>query len=169
MTTEESAITPEARAMIGMESEPITSYPVMEHEIRKYCYAIDDLNPLYLDEDAAKKGPYGGVIAPPFFYNIPFEKEAPLSEHRLDGIPGRSRGGVPMPPLKVERRMAGGTEVEFVRPVRPGDVLTYKTKLAEIYERQGRTGRLVFTVNETTYTNQKGEVVVIERNTGIAR
>ena len=74
-----------------------------------------------------------------------------------------------MPPLKVQRVMAGGVEVEFLRPLRPGDVLTFKTRLADIYEREGRTGRLVFTVNEATYTNQMGEVVVIERTTTIAR
>jgi len=35
--------------------------------IRRYAQAISDLNPLYLDEEYAKKSEYGGIIAPPTF------------------------------------------------------------------------------------------------------
>ena len=156
--------------MIGMEGEPSTGYPVTEHEIVRYCQAIDDLNALYVDPDYAYKSPYGGVIAPPLFYFIPFQSvQASLSNLRHDGIPARSGGGVPQPSLPLDRRMAGGVEVEFLQPVRPGDVLTARRRLADIYQRQGRSGPLIFIVNEATYTNQRGEVVCVERTSTIAR
>jgi acyl dehydratase len=46
----DSLITEEARALIGKEGEPITG-EVYEKEIRRFCYAVGDLNPSYLDEE----------------------------------------------------------------------------------------------------------------------
>lgn len=165
--SEESLIPPEAKALIGAETGPTTGYPVFEHEIRRFCYAVDDLNPLYIDPEYAAKTKHGGIIAPPMFLSIPFASDVPLSELNKDGTSKR-RGGI-RPPIKLERVMAGGVEVEFLQAVRPGDVLTRNTKLVDIYQREGRSGPLVFTVTETTYTNQRGEIVAVERNTSIAR
>ena len=51
---------------IGQRSEPIVN--VVEREaVRKFAEAIDDPNPLYVDEEAAKASRYGGLIAPPTF------------------------------------------------------------------------------------------------------
>ena len=166
---EESLITDEARAMLGREGEPTAGYEVSEHEIRRYCYAVDDLNPLYLDKEEAEKSIYGGIIAPPLFHSIPFAKLPPLSELREDGLPAAGRYSITVP-LKVTRSMFGGIEVEFITPIRPGDILTSKTKVADIYERMGRSGsNMVFVIYETTFTNQKGEIIAIERLTSITR
>jgi acyl dehydratase len=64
--------------------------------------------------------------------------------------------------------MAGGNEVEFFKPMRPGDKIQQVTKIADIYEKQGKSGRLVFTIYEHTYTNQDGDVVAVARQTGIS-
>lgn len=162
----ESLITDEARAMIGRQSAPTTGYEVSAHEIRRYCYAIDDLNPLYLDEAHAKGSKNGGLVAPPLFFAIPFARDARVEELSEDGTPRRTES---RPPLRANRVMAGGTEIEFFAPVRPGDVITSQSRLADIYEKVGRTGPLAFTVNETTYTNQRGELVARERSSSITR
>ena len=168
MSDGDTLITPEARAAIGREGQPVSGYAVSAHEIRRYCYAIDDLNPLYLDPAAAAAGPHGGIIAPPLFLDIPFARDVPLSRIRADGLP-RGADELPRVPLKVTRTMAGGTEVEFFVPVRPGDVLTRRSRVVDVYEREGRSGRMVFTVWETEYVNQRGELVAVERLTGITR
>src|SRR3972149_11907709 len=98
MTTEESLITPEARALIGRENEPVTGHPVTEHEIRRFCCAVDDLNPLYLDPNYAAKTKYGGIIAPPMFLSIPFARYWSLEELAEDGLPQAAPGA--RPPLK---------------------------------------------------------------------
>ncbi len=164
---EESLITDEARAMIGRESEPTTSEAVSELEILMYCEAVGDLNPLYINREEAEKGPHGGIIAPPLSHPSP--RAMRLSGLREDGLPAAVGAGR-RPPLKVTRTMAGGTETEFVTPVRPGDILTSKSTIADIYERTGRSGvKTVFVIDETTTTNQKGEVVTITRSTSIIR
>ncbi len=159
----DSLITEEARAMIGKEGEPITG-EVYEKEIRRFCYAAGDLNPIYLDEEATKRSKYGGVVAPPMFYDIPTVQEFPLDELKEDGMPK----SVLNLPIKVTRAMAGGKEVEFFKPMRPGDKITQKGKIVDIYEKKGASGPLVFTIYENRFTNQDGELVVVEKLTGIS-
>ena len=160
----DSLITEEARAMIGKAGEPLTC-GVYEKEIRRFCYAVGDLNPVYLDEEEAKKAGHDGIVAPPMFYDIPNTQDFPLENLKEDGLPDAGR----KVPLKVTRSMAGGKELEFFKPMRPGDTITRVGKIVDIYEKQGRSGPLVFTVFENRFTNQDGELVVIERLTGISR
>ncbi|MFN8558889.1 MAG: MaoC family dehydratase N-terminal domain-containing protein [Dehalococcoidia bacterium] len=164
----ETLVPPEAKALIGAEALPVTGYPVSDHEIRRYCYAADDLNPLYVDEAAAREGPHGGIIAPPLFFTIPFARDAPLSQIREDGL-AQTGQGLPRVPLNATRTMAGGVEVELLRTVRPGDLLTQRRRIADVYEREGSAGPLAFTITEAEYVNQRGEVVAIERTTTITR
>lgn len=164
---DESLITDEARAMIGVEHEAVTSGPVTEIEILAYCQAVGDLNPLYIDRETAGKGPYGGIIAPPL--SVPIPGVMRLTDLREDGLTVAKESRL-MPPLRVRRTMYGGTETEFVTPIRPGDMLTARRKITDIYERTGRDGsRMVFTITETVTTNQDGEVVTISRMTSISR
>jgi acyl dehydratase len=166
MAAEKSFITEEFRAWIGRETAPIVGYPVSEHEIRRFCYAVDDLNPLFLDPEYAATSLNQGIIAPPMFVSVPFATDIPLAEFPPDGIQIPKQAKNVMPPLS-ERRMGGGIETEYFQPVRPGDVLTRKTRLADLYERTGKSGLTAFGVLETTFTNQRGEVVAIERQIGI--
>jgi len=62
----------------------------------------------------------------------------------------------------------GGMEVEYGVRMRPGDVITSgQTKLLDYKERQARLGLMLFTRTETTWTNDKGDMVKITRGTGI--
>jgi acyl dehydratase len=67
------------------------------------------------------------------------------------------------------RSLDGGMAYDFFRPVRAGDVLTTSQKVLDIYEREGKAEKLFFSIVETTYTNQNGEVVAKERKTNIIR
>ena len=164
---EGSLIPEESKAMIGNEEGPKVIKKVTESDIRRFAQAAGDTNPLYLDEEYAGKSRYGGIIAPPLFYSaLRFEGDVPESGLNPDGTPIK---GEMIPPLRTTRKMHGATEVELYEPIRPGDVISAKRKLADIYEKQGRTGRLTFTVLETTYTNQNGQVVVVERETRLGR
>ncbi len=153
---QDSVITDEMRSLIGVESEP-SIYEIQKEPIRRWAGAIGDSNPLYHDEEYAKKSRYGGIIAPPgLLGNYTFPVKA----------------GGPPPRVKspFRRILNGGNEYQFFRPVRAGDVLTATTKLADLRERQGSPGigRMLFQVSETTFKNQKGEVVAKTRNTGIS-
>lgn len=153
---QDSVITDEMRSLVGVESEP-SVFEIEKEAIRRWAEAIGDANPLYHDEEYARKSQYGGIIAPPGFignyvYPVKVGKPAPR---------------VPSP---FSMGLAGGNEYEFFKPIRAGDVLTATTKLADLYERQGRPeiGRMLFQVVETTYKDQKGEVVAKARFTSIS-
>ena len=55
--------------------------------------------------------------------------------------------------------MNGGQTDTYGAPMRPGDVITARSRLSDFNERQGRFGLMLYTFNETEWTNQKGEFV----------
>ena len=162
----EDLITDEIRSWIGREVRPWT-IEVSRRDVTRFAVATDDLNPLYLDEEQAKHSRYGGLIAPPLFYMAPLTEPVPETELRPDGLP--FEGKLPVPPTPLPRLMDGGTEVEFLQPVRVGDVLTGRSKITDIYQKTGRSGPLIFVQRETTFTNQKGELVLSEKGASILR
>ena len=162
----ESLITDEIRSWIGREVPPWT-IEVTRRDVARFAVATDDLNPLYLDEDAAQQSRHGGLIAPPLFYMAPLTEPVPETELRADGLP--FEGKFPVPPTPLPRLMDGGTEVEFLQPVRVGDVLTGRSQITDIYQKEGRSGPLIFVQRETLFTNQRGEIVLIEKGATILR
>jgi len=130
-------------ALIGRVFEITEPVSVTRDMIAKFCEALGETNPLYTDDEAAKKGPHGGLVAPPAFA-ITFRN----GRHFFQNIPRFGRGG-----------MDAGKDVEFVAPLRPGDAVTLNSSVKEIYEKTGRTGTMVFVVIRSTLKNQRGEVV----------
>jgi hypothetical protein len=47
--------------------------------------------------------------------------------------------------------------------------ITLTTRITDVYEKTGRTGRLVFIVRETTCANQKGEKVAVVEQSQVRR
>ncbi|AZN70229.1 protein dehydratase [Georhizobium profundi] len=76
-----------------------------------------------------------------------------------DGHP--ARGGF-LPPVPLPRRMWAGGAMTFLRPLKPGDVVTRRSRIADIVHKTGRSGELVFvTVAHDIIAG--GEVAVAER------
>jgi 3-hydroxybutyryl-CoA dehydratase len=125
---------------IFMVPEPIV---VTAQWIANFCRAMSETNPLFVDEAAAKAGPYGGIIAPPAFVASLRTAESAFDKLRA------TRGG---------RGLMGGIDIEMVTPIRPGDQIRISSKVKEIYEKTGRSGTMFFTVIRSTLTNQHGDV-----------
>ena len=54
-----------------------------------------------------------------------------------------------------------GKAVTVLGPIRPGDTLTATASIADIYEKTGRSGPMVFIVHRMEFKNQKGEPVSV--------
>ena len=67
------------------------------------------------------------------------------------------------------RTLDGGAEYDFFHPVRAGDILAAVPKIIDIYERESKRGNIIFSVMETTYDNQNGNLVAKVRQTFIHR
>ena len=156
-------MTEEAKQHIGRERVRV-SEPVSARHIKMFAVGTDDLNPLYIDAGKASELPYGEIIAPPWYYGIPTRPVVPEGDLIEDGqyndtaVPG-----------VYGRSMAGTREMEFDHPIRVGDVITERRKLVGIEEKQGRKGKLILQHFETTYTNQRGELIALERGTTMFR
>ena len=62
-----------------------------------------------------------------------------------------------------------GQNLKFKAPVRPGDTIEGYAQVREVYEKTGRSGRMVFVVRSTRYANQHGEDVAAVEQTSAHR
>ena len=148
MAGQEFTLTEEMRQeAIGVQSAPIT-IEVEKGAIIRFAESIEDPNPLWNDENAARKSRYGGLIASPTF----------LRSMRPE------RPQIPFP-IPFTRLLDGGIQWEYFEPVRPGDRITAIARIENLSPRSGRLGPMLFVVNSISYTNQFREVVATELNT----
>jgi acyl dehydratase len=63
----------------------------------------------------------------------------------------------------------GGNRFEYFAPVMVGDEITATGRIADVYEKQGSSGNLLFIIFETDYVNQDGKLVGRVRGTAIRR
>ena len=148
-------LTDEHRAWIGSAEDGVT-IEVTRRDIQKYAAATEQLQQKYIDGDEAP---------PMFVFNL-FSTIPALAELRPDGL---ARGTQQGPKLPLKRIMAGGTEIRQHRPIRPGDVLTGTRKVVDMFEKEGSTGPLIFTVRELAVVDAAGNAVLEESQTSIAR
>jgi acyl dehydratase len=153
--------------MVGEPLGAPATAEITRREAQRYARAVGDLDPVYFDEDAARAAGYDGLVAPPTFVGHAVVEGATLDDLREDGL-WRDRGGKPLR-LNVARSMFGGEEWEFRAPVLVGDIVTAQRRLGNVEEKDGRSGPFVLLHYETTFTNQRHEVVAVSRLVGIAR
>ena len=158
----------EISKFIGQTSST-SIFDVEKEVIRRFADAMGDTNPLYWDEEYAKKSRYGSIIAPPGFISAPWFSGRPRKwGQKGETAPDETAGVRPaISEAGFGRILDGGIEYEFFKSVKAGDTITSQSTITDITVQEGRTGKMVFLTTETTYTNQNGEVVVKSRSTGI--
>jgi hydroxyacyl-ACP dehydratase HTD2-like protein with hotdog domain len=149
-----SLLTPDLLATIGRKSEPQREI-VTRRDIRKYAVATGNRQRKYLDGD----------LAPPMFHVPLFWDVVELDQLTPDGVSIDSL----LPKFPLEKAMAGGLNIEYHQPVRPGDWLTATRTLTEIYEKEGRSGALIFYEVVMDVVNDNQQLVVREKTTRILR
>jgi len=81
--------------------------------------------------------------APPaYIASLAAGRHLPIDFPKLGGIP-----------------MDGGKAVTCIKPVRPGTPLTGRTHLHDIYDKSGRSGRMIFLVSRMEIFDAEGEHV----------
>ncbi|HKW07983.1 MAG TPA: MaoC family dehydratase N-terminal domain-containing protein [Candidatus Dormibacteraeota bacterium] len=128
------------KTRIGVEGPPVTTTVEAGH-LRRFVEAIDDPNPRWTKE------------APPTF----LVALAPAALHMTDAE-DFGKGW-----------LNGGNRFEYFAPVMVGDQITARSHVADVYDKAGATGSMLFIVFETDYKNQRGELVARLRGTIIRR
>jgi len=157
-----SALLDELNKYMGVESEPVV-YSIDEGAIKFFAESLMDPDPLYWDEAYARTTKHKRIVAPPTFYGGATSACSMKSDDPLM----ISAVYVPVPPGWVG--LYAGDDFEFFASVEPGDTLTCREKVVDIYERQGRSGHLIFVVREKGFTNQHGDLVLVRRGTIVYR
>src|SRR5262245_13855669 len=117
-------------------------------KIREFARAVKDTNPAFFADD--------GALAPPTFL---------MTIAHWIGDMGATRSAVK---LDYRRLLHGEQDFEYVRPIRAGDVLTFRSRTKEVFEKAGkRGGKMLFVIGETEFRNESGDVVAYMRNTAI--
>jgi acyl dehydratase len=150
---------------------PKIRFPVEATHIMMFARAIGDPNPVYHDEDAAKKTEAKGIIAPPTFPQAMAQFDP---EYRLRPKPGQPWFGSGRTATGIEGKAAssGGLHAEqeyiYHRPLRPGDILSSETKEGKVWEKESkRAGKLIFRERITEHRDQHGELVITARGVGV--
>ena len=157
MTTDTSSkvITDAARALVGVELDPVT-VEIDRTLLKRFAIAVKSPNapnPLYSDEGHAAKTEYGGIIAHPTLCGG-FPWLGPILE-KVNPSMGKYRVG-----------LNGGNEYEFFEPIRAADVLTARPKLVNLSEKPRDDGGVMLVLDlEATFSNQRGEPVLAARQT----
>jgi acyl dehydratase len=154
------------RSKLGMEF-PAYTMTVEESKIAEFAVAVglkDDkaqIDPIYYDEEAAKKAGYQGIPVPPTFMTSFFF----WTGEGLMGI-------VKALGIDLSKLLHSEEEYEYLGNIYAGDVITRKMKVVEMFERgkRDRIGKFVdVTVLETEIINQRGELVAKVRSTMMER
>lgn len=142
--------------------------PVNTPMIRHWVDAIDDQNPIYLDDEAAQSAGHAGHVAPPAMLQT-----WGMQRPKIEGIAARggsateSTGTNPITTLAAAGfagTLATNSDLEFDRYLRPGDLLTSEGILESISEQKTTgLGHGYFVTWVTEYTDQTGASVGRQR------
>src|SRR5438874_430741 len=127
------------RELIGRQSDEVL-VEVERGAIRKFAEAVGDTTEACIRGD----------IAPPTF-------------------PTTIRIPIPGLTFDLARVLHGGQEYRFERPILAGDRLRCRTRLRDVYQREGRLGAMTFLIIELEGRSEDGEPVFSGRSTVIVR
>ena len=142
------------RSKLGMEF-PAYTFRVEKDRIAEFAIAVsqkenkEQINPIYYDEEAAKKAGYQGIPIPPTF---------PTSTFFWTG--GGLMGTVKILGIDLNRLLHREEEYEYFGSIYAGDVITRKMKVIDMLKKGTGNKSVEVTVLETELINQRGELVL---------
>jgi 3-methylfumaryl-CoA hydratase len=97
--------------------------------------------------------PVTGEVAP---YTVHWCLGQPVYPHDQLGPDGHPARGGFLPPVPLPRRMWAGGEVQFIDPLRVGDLATRVSRISDVTLKSGSTGQLCFVAVEHNVTTPRG-------------
>lgn len=154
--TEESVA--RMRARIGVEI-PKHAWQVWNtactvDSFRHFAYGFGDDNPLFVDPEYGAKTRWRSTIAPPaYLYSTGITEKKDLTEEER-----RKGGGA----LRGVHAFWSGDEIQYFRPVFPGDRMTEQRYVCDVQlKKSAFGGTSVVTRDRTVYTSSRGEIACI--------
>ena len=102
------------------------------------------------------QAPREGDALPALWHWFGFPPTASMEHLGADGHP--KLGGF-MPPVRLNRRMWAGGALEFMAPLHVGEHLSRETRIANVVEKSGAAGEMVFVTLEHDISGENGLAV----------
>lgn len=142
------------RSKLGMEF-PAYTFTIEKDKVVEFAIAVsqkenkEQINPIYYDEEAARKAGYRGIPVPPTF---------PTCSFFWTG--GGLMGTVKALGINLSRLLHREEEYEYLGNIYVGDVITRKMKVSDMSKKVSRNKVVEVTILETELINQLGELVL---------
>ncbi len=136
----ETNITKALEPLLNKEFGPEV-YEIEKGMVKKFVEAIEDSNPRWQQETPPT---FPAAIVPRQMLHELFNADIPL-----------------------KRLLNGSSELEYIKPIRVGDIISVTAKLTRLRQVPGEKGPTLFIFTEMTYKNQDNEIVVKGKNTYI--
>jgi len=146
-------ISEELKSLLDAEKD-LGKSEITKEMVKRIAAALDGTNPLWRNEIYEDKSNYGDTVTFPIILMAAIDIRKLVYPGELAKCP-------------LTRLLNGGMEFEYYQPIKVGDTIWAKGKLAELYERDGSKGKLLFMINEVIYQNQREEKVAKGRFTFI--
>lgn len=130
--------------------------PVERGKVREFIRATGTSDPMHVDPDAAASAGFAGIPAPLTF--------SVTTAHLRD-----QQAFVRGLGLARERIVVGSVSWEYRRPLLVGDELQAVRRVESDESRVGRSGPMRFVTLATEFTDQHGDVVLVQREVLIER
>lgn len=153
-------LTDELRSWVGREAHYPGREALGRASIRYFALALDDDNPLYLDEVSAREAGHADIVAPPTLIceSCQYAHQRPDA----DGYIGHD-WHLPLPHCRMIR---AANDYQFMRPVLASDVISVTWTLESLTEKpSSRGGSQLFVQSVARYTDARGELVAVNRET----
>jgi acyl dehydratase len=142
------------KSKIGMEF-PVYTFTIEKDKIIEFAIAVsqkeskEQINPIYYDEEAAKKSGYQGIPTPPTF---------PTCSFFWTG--GGLMGTVEALGIDLGRLLHREEEYEYFGSIYAGDVITRKMRVIDMFTKGKGKRTIDVTILESELINQRGELVL---------
>ena len=145
------------KSKLGMEF-PVYTFIVEKDKIIEFAIAVsqkdnrDQINPIYYDEEAAKKAGYQSIPTPLTFSNSSFFWTG-----------GGLLGTVETLGIDSSKLLHREEAFEYYGSIYAGDVITRKMKVVDMYKKGKRERTVDVTILEIELINQRGELIIKSR------
>ena len=128
--------------LVAGETRPTLPYELTLGAIQRYCRSVGDNNPLYFDEEYARKSRWGGLIAPPYIHTLLLLACTPMTDM-----------------MRTPGTINASQFWSYNLPARPGDIITLEARALDKFIKGDR----LFAVHDNVFYNQKREVICAGR------
>tara|TARA_B110000116_G_scaffold41467_1_gene33812 strand:+ start:1880 stop:2323 length:444 start_codon:yes stop_codon:yes gene_type:complete len=142
------------QSLIG-KTYPKIIFLVEKQRLKFFAKATQQSDPLYFDEDFAKRNGHPTILAPiTFLTTVGYEQEKPYKYLQDLGVP-------------IGNILHAKQEYTYYEPIYAGDKLQMESKIGKIYEK--KEGTLDFISFISNYKNQKNLLVAESVSTVVIR